>query len=221
MSDDESLALAEKCRRELDDLPYYEGTLRRDACIARWLREAGRRAAEALARRLEPPEGSPLTAGRLEEIRAAVAARERCRGYWQSTNPLHPEWVPDLLAALDHAHGWCAALADGEEYQRGRADGVAAALAGVEAVFAEARRLAAKDREDGESAPVEILLDWMDAAMQLIRNQCGPAEAAPHAQVLEANRRMREARRRMLADTADGGPTMVHEFREMAREALS
>lgn len=31
---------AEKVRRELDDMNYYEGTLRRDACIERHIREA-------------------------------------------------------------------------------------------------------------------------------------------------------------------------------------
>lgn len=31
---------AEKCRRELDGMPYYEGTLKRDACIQRHIEEA-------------------------------------------------------------------------------------------------------------------------------------------------------------------------------------
>lgn len=150
MTDEENqeiAAWAEQCRRDLDAMPYYEGTLWRDACIARYLQTAYEDGVEAgFRKRHALLEGSPLSEGQLRRIRLVIHPEPEVS---RSLGALHAR---DLLAGLDHAleslarerdradraEREAAYLAQDREFETGlRASGVAAAVAVVGRLHAD------------------------------------------------------------------------------------
>lgn len=182
------------------------------------LREAADRL-EALA---APPEGSPLTAERLGEI------RDYASDYAPSpVMPIHRN-LCDLLAAHDHAvrawreaEAWCVAMTDRDGYQQGHAAGVAEALAVLSGVEHDLRNSPGADA--GGRLQLTDMAAGVKRAYFIAAEQCGPATPPPFSALLALAQkagRYEAALRRIVDELADLAPGDDMTTVRIAREAL-
>lgn len=212
-----------------------------DAEMIEWLKDqAGRRAwaghdtCRAIAARLAaltapPPDGPPVTDGRLAEIERAVRQIANVAAVPSSEEaPLAEEVLPllrDLRSRLD----WNAAraliaecavadlLAEDDRYERGKAAGLAMA---IQAVVEHRGRL--RHSWTGDATQRVDTENGMDLAAHVIeRAGDSPASLLPHEQALAENRRLRadlrEVARRALTD---GSECTYEAIARFARAAL-